>query len=539
MDKIWDTFMSKTKILKALALALAVPASIFAKQVRNPIIWADVPDVSILRVGNTYYMSSTTMHMVPGLPIMKSKNLVDWQMCSYASEHLSDKDEMELNDGKNAYSQGTWASSLRYHDGKFYVSTFAYTTGKTHIYSTDNPDSGKWEEKNFEPAFHDSSLVFDDDGKKYLVCGGGNIRLVELKDDLSGVKEGGVNKIIIENAQSVTGTSEGLPAEGGQVFKVNGKYYIFFICWPPTTGMRTAIVYRSDKIEGPYEGRIAIKDKGVAQGGIVNTPDGKWFGMFFRDSGAVGRIPYLVPMTWKDGWPVFGDDGIIPMNFEMNAEQKSIPECVGSDEFKRKRGDKILPLQWQWNHNPNNDAWSLTKRPGYLRLETFRLDSDFLQVKNMLTQRTFGPVSSASIRMDVSKMKDGDAAGLALLQRKYATVEVKMIGRDKFIVNSQVTKLGEKGNPDTVEDMEKIPCRAREVYLKIECDFQNQKDEACFYYSTDGKNWKSIGQPFKMIYTLPHFMGYRFALFNYATKNTGGYVDFDYFKVGDTLSESN
>lgn len=525
-------------MLKIMAAVALLPAAVFAKEIRNPIIWADIPDVSIMRVGKTYYMSSTTMHMVPGLPIMKSKNLVDWQMCSYAYDHLSDKDEMELKDGKNAYSQGTWASSLRYHEGKFYVSTFAYTTGKTHIYSTDNPDSGKWEEKSFSPAFHDSSLVFDDDGKKYLVCGGGNIRLVELKDDLSGVKEGGVNKLIIENAQSITGTSEGLPAEGGQVFKVNGKYYIFFICWPPTTGMRTALVYRSDKIDGPYEGRIAIKDKGVAQGGIVSTPNGKWFGIFFRDSGAVGRMPYLVPMKWEDGWPVFGENGVVPMNFEMNAEQKSIPECVASDEFNRRRGERALPLQWQWNHNPNGEAWSLAKRPGFLRLQTFRLDDNFLQVRNMLTQRTFGPESSATIRLDTSKMKDGDVAGLALLQKKYATIAVKMIGREKFIVSQQVTKLGAKGAPDTVEESPAIAFKSRDLYFKVDCDFKNQSDKARFYYSTDGKNWEQVGDTFQMAYTIPHFMGYRFALFNYATKNVGGYVDFDYFRVSDKVAES-
>ncbi len=525
--------------LTALALGLAIPLALSAKEIRNPIIWADVPDVSILRVGKTYYMSSTTMHMIPGVPIMKSNNLVDWKLCSYAYDILADKDETNLENGKNSYGQGSWASSLRYHDGKFYLSTFAYTSGKTHIFSTDKPESGKWEEKSFSPAFHDSSLVFDDDGKKYLVCGGGNIRLIELKDDLSGVKEGGVNKIIIENAQSVTGTKEGLPAEGAQVFKVNGKYYIFFICWPPTTGMRTAIVYRSDKIDGPYEGRIAIKDKGVAQGGIVNTPDGKWYGMFFRDSGAVGRMPYLVPMTWKDGWPVFGDDGIVPMTMEMKGEQSSIPDCVTSDDFKRRKGDKLLPLQWQWNHNPNNDAWSLTKRPGFLRLATFRIDEDFLQVKNMLTQRTFGPEASASVKIDVSKMKDGDVAGLGLLQKKYATLAVKMVGNKKFIVNQQITKIGDKGNPDTLEESEQIPLKTKDVYFKIDCDFKNQTDKAYFYYSTDGKNWNPIGQTFQMVYTLPHFMGYRFALFNYATKAPGGYVDFDYFKLGDSIGQDN
>lgn len=528
----------KTSAFKILTLLAMLPCpALQAKEIRNPVIWADIPDTSLMRAGNTYYMSSTTMHMVPGVPVMKSENLADWQMCGYACKYLSDKSEMNLEGGKNAYGQGTWASSMRFHNGTFYVSTFSYTTGKTHIYSTKDPSSGKWEEKSFSPALHDGSLFFDDDGKVYMVYGGGNIRLMELNEDLSGVKEGGVDKIIIKDAQSITGSLEGLPAEGSQMFKANGKYYHFSICWPPTTGMRTALVYRADNIEGPYEGRIAIKDKGVAQGGIVDTPDGKWYGLFFRDSGAVGRVPYLVPMKWEDGWPVFGTGGEVPMALEMNAKQNSVPESVAvSDEFNRgKNNAAFLPLQWQWNHNPNNDFWSLSKRKGFLRLETFRQDKDFTQARNTLTQRAFGPKSSAQTCIDTSKMKDGDIAGLGLLQRKYATIEVKMLGGKKFIATRQVSKSGDKNGQDEFIETTPVPLKSKLVYFKADCDFENQKDAANFYYSLNGKNWTKLGGEFKMEYTLPHFMGYRFALFNYATKEVGGYADFDFFRVSDNL----
>lgn len=528
----------KTSTFKILTLLAVLPYSALqAKEVRNPILWADVPDTSLMRAGKTYYMSSTTMHMVPGVPVMKSENLIDWQMCGYACKHLSDKKEMALEDGKSAYGQGTWASSMRHHNGVFYVSTFSYTTGKTHIYSTKDPSSGKWEEISFSPMMHDASLFFDDDGKVYMIYGGGNIHLRELKEDLSGVKEGGVDKVIIKDAQSITGTTKGLPAEGSQMFKANGKYYHFSICWPPTTGMRTALVYRADKIEGPYEGRIAIKDKGVAQGGIVDTPDGKWYGLFFRDSGAVGRLPYLVPMKWEDGWPVFGTDGKVPMTLEMDAKQNAVPEAVAvSDEFKRgKNNAGFLPLQWQWNHNPNNDFWSLSKRKGFLRLTTFRTDDNFLRARNTLTQRTFGPKSSAVACLDVSGMKNGDIAGLGLLQRKYATLQVKMEGGRKFITNLQISKLNDKKESDDFIETAPIPLKSKLVYFKIDCDFENQKDAANFYYSLNGRDWTKIGEEFKMAYTLPHFMGYRFALFNYATKETGGCADFDFFRVSDKL----
>eukprot|EP00456_Euglypha_rotunda_P034248 TRINITY_DN26408_c0_g1_i6.p1 TRINITY_DN26408_c0_g1~~TRINITY_DN26408_c0_g1_i6.p1 ORF type:complete len:268 (-),score=66.72 TRINITY_DN26408_c0_g1_i6:18-758(-) len=198
---------------------------------QNPIIFADVPDMAMTRVGDTYYMSSTTMHMSPGLPIMKSRDLVNWEMASYAYDTLTDKDELTLSNGKNAYGGGSWASSIRFHDGLFYVSTFSYATGKTHIYRTPDIEKGPWKENAFAPAFHDSSLFFDDDGRVYMIHGGGNIRLTELNADLSGVKAGGVDQVIVPDASLVAGPEVGLPAEGSQMHKINGKYYLFNITW--------------------------------------------------------------------------------------------------------------------------------------------------------------------------------------------------------------------------------------------------------------------------------------------------------------------
>ena len=170
----------------------------------NPNIWADVPDMSLLRVDDSYYMSSTTMHMTPGVPIMRSKNLVDWEIVGYAHDALENTDALALRNGQNAYGAGTWASSLRYHDGVFYLAVFSGTTGKTYIYSTRDV-SGKWDVRSFRPMCHDCSLFFDDDGKKYLLYGAGNHRLTELNDDLSGFKQGGFNDVVIRNAGAVAG----------------------------------------------------------------------------------------------------------------------------------------------------------------------------------------------------------------------------------------------------------------------------------------------------------------------------------------------
>lgn len=513
-----------------LVSGLGMETSIAQKaDVTNPVIWADVPDPSVIRVGDNYYMSSTTMHMSPGLPIMKSRDLVNWHLVGYAYATLGENDSLNLLNGKSAYGQGSWASSLHYHEGVFYVSTFSSTTGRTHIFTTRDIEHGPWAAKSFRPALHDHSLFFEDDGRVYLIHGAGNVRLTELEPDLSGIKPGGTDQTIIQNASLAGGSNVGLPAEGSQFYKINGKYYLFMITWP-RGGMRTQLVFRSDYLTGPYEGRIALQDQGVAQGSLIDTPKGVWYAFLFQDHGAVGRTPFLVPVTWKDGWPILGVDGKAPTRLSIDGKsQRLLPEVAASDEFTRRPGQAALPLVWQWNHNPDNQLWSITERPGYLRIRTGRLDTDLLSARNTLTQRTFGPQCAGTIAMDVSQMKSGDCAGLGLLQKKYGFVGVKATDKAK-----QIVMVNADGNTPT--EVASIPLTQNVVYLKAECDFRNRADQASFYYSFDGKVWTETGKPMHMVYTLPHFMGYRFALFNFATQTTGGSVDFDYFRVSSDLT---
>ncbi len=499
---------------------LSFSALLRAEPARNPIIHADVPDIAIIRVDDTYYMSSTTMHMSPGLPIMKSKDLVNWELVNYAYDVLEDNDALSLRDGKNSYGRGSWASSLRFHKGTYYASTFSASTGKTHVFTTKDIEKGPWKKSAFRPSLHDHSLFFDDDGKVYMLHGGGDLKLTELNPDASGIKSGGFDEVIIRDATGVAGPNRGLSAEGSQLFKVNDKYYLFNITWP-RGGMRTVLIHRAEKITGPWEGRVALQDKGVAQGGLIDTPDGKWHAYLFQDHGAVGRIPYLVPVEWEDGWPVLGVDGKVPETLDIPAGKGGLSGIVASDEFN---GGK-LPLAWQWNHNPDNSLWSLSKRPGALRLTTGEVVADVLSAKNTLTQRTFGPESSATTVLDVSLMKDGDHAGLLALQKKYGYVGVKVDGSEKRIVMVSA-------QDDTPKELASLPLTGKVAHLRIQCDFKNRADMATFAYSLDGKEWKDIGEPLKMAYTLPHFTGYRFGLFNYATKTAGGSADFDYFRLG-------
>ena len=520
---------TKNNFLKLAAVVIAGFAlHVRADNARNPIIQADVPDMAMIRVGDTYYMSSTTMHMSPGVPIMKSKDLVNWQLIGYAYDTLGDNDALMLQNGKNAYGAGSWASSLRYHDGTFYVTMSSSTTGKTYVCRTKDIGNGPWTVNSFRPALHDNSLVFDDDGRVYMVNSGGNIRLTELTAELTGIKPGGFNQVIITNAGAVAGPNIMLNAEGSQMFKINGKYYLFNIAWP-RGGMRTVIIHRADKITGPYEGRVGLMDKGVAQGGIIDTPQGDWYAYLFQDHGAVGRIPYLVPVKWKDGWPVLGENGKVPDTLNLPASKGLIPGIVASDEFDRQPGDPALPLVWQWNHNPDNKLWSVTQRPGFLRLTTGRVDPDFVFARNTLTQRTIGPECSGTTAIDVSGMKDGDFAGLGLLQKNYGLVGVKSDSGTNFIVMVSA----ENRSPAEVE---RLPLNQNTVFLKADCDFKNRADKARFFYSLDGKSWTVIGSQLKMSYTLPHFMGYRFGLFNFATKTPGGYADFDFFRVSNQIT---
>ncbi len=308
----------------------------------NPVIYSDVPDLDVIRVEDNYYMVSTTMHLSPGMPIMKSKDLVNWEIVNYCYDILDDSDELSLRNGKEAYGDGTWAASIKYHDGKFYVSASSQTTGKTYVFSTTDIENGVWKKSVLDGYNHDLALLFDDqeDGTHiYMFTGSGSVHVRELQEDAEGnvtYKDGGLDQTIIENANY--GEDINLKAEGAHAYKINGKYYIFMIQWPDGE-KRQEICWRSDSLTGVWECKLMLDTgievdgqmdgAGVAQGGIVDTPDGDWYAPLFQDHGAVGRIPMLAKVTWEDDWPVFSIDSTMDMPVS-GQDEKSI---VVSDEF--------------------------------------------------------------------------------------------------------------------------------------------------------------------------------------------------------------
>ena len=509
-----------------------------AETINNPVIWSDVPDNDVIRVGDTYYMVSTTMFFSPGAPIMKSKDLVSWEICNYVYDTLADGDVQNLKNGKHDYAHGQWAASLRYNKGTYYVFFGSYGTGKSYIYKTTDIENGTWTRSELNGMYHDASILFDDDGRNYLVYGGGGeIKIKEFNSEMTDFKWGGVDKTLFK-----TGLT-GLAGEGSHVQKIGDYYYVFIIAWPNGSG-RIELCYRSKDLLGNYESKTVLNSglgtygSGVAQGGIVDTPDGKWYGLLFQDHGSVGRIPVLVPVTWQNDWPVMGVNGKAPVTLEVPDGYKGT-ELAKDDDFSY--SSNKLKLEWQWNHNPDNKSWSVTEREGWLRLHNNNIATNLLNARNTLTMRTEGPACSSVIKLDSRGMKTGDYAGLSAFQFNYGNIGVYVddSGQKKVYMAKNG---GYSGSAAVTDSYNKIiaetPMKGDEVYLKADFKFSNVNsdmsasnniDKVNFYYSFDGSSWTKLGEELSMTYDLKLFTGYRSAIYSYPTKSAGGYADIDFF----------
>lgn len=493
--------------------------------IKNPVVWADVPDPSMIRVGTTYYMVSTSMHTMPGCPIMKSDNLMNWEIVNYVYDTFEDNVAHNLLDGKGIYGKGSWAACLRQHNGMFYVCFSSNDMKQFYVYRTTDIENGRWERSVMKGLRHDPSLLFDE-GRVYVFHGNGDIRITELTADATALKEGGVNQLLFETERE----DIGLRCEGCHAYKLNGYYYLFFIEWPKTGNRRRRqLCYRSRELLGPYERKLVFDDdmgyfnNGIAQGGIVETQANEWYALLFQDHGAVGRIPCVLPVVWADDWPVFGVEDKAPKQFEAQLPDSEPKPLVISDEFEY--SENKLALNWQWNHNPDNRHWSVTTRPGWLRLTTGTIAGSVVYARNTLTQRTEGPACSGITVIDVSHMKPGDRAGLVALQNHFGTVGIQVEADGARFVAMCVNR-GDGGE----ETAENIRFEGNRINLKIDFHFEDSADLAHFFFSVDGADWIQIGSPLQMKYTLDHFMGYRIGLYNYATMHIGGHVDFDYFR---------
>ena len=502
------------KLILALAAVLALASC--AKPVThcvNPLTYTDIPDNDVIRVGKDYYMVSTTMYFCPGAPIMHSKDLVHWEIISYIYDYLADDDIYNLQNGRNAYGKGQWATSLRYVDGTYYALFIANDQRKTYVYYTDDITKSYWKRNVIDRPFHDASLLFED-GHVYVVWGNGDLRITELKPDLTGVLEGGVDQLLI----SAPRQGINLRAEGAHIYHIGDYYYVLEIDWP-RGGVRTETCWRSKELLGEYESKVVLQGKfdgrndGVAQGAIFDTPKGDWYAVMFQDHGAVGRIPTLQPVTWEDDWPILGDETVPVKEFDVNLKPFGENRVWASDEFDA----TALDLVWQWNHKPVDSAWSLSERPGWMTLSSLPA-TKIADARNTLTQRSVGPACESAVKYDVSGLKPGDHAGFCAFQSNFAALEI------------EVAEDGTKAlvGLNRQEEFLRIPFTGNDVCFKLIFDFNT--DKAKVAYSLDGNSWTIPDYELQMRYTLDYFTGYRPAIYCYnSTGVQGGKLAVDWF----------
>ena len=524
----------------------------------NPLFYDEFSDPDILRVGDDYYLAGTTMHSVPGLVILHSRDLVNWENIAYCFDRFDFPDDaFSLKNGKEVYGSGIWAPCIRYANGQFYV--FSNVNGKGLQCYTAKDIRGPWQHHNMQGKIYDLSVLFDDDGKIYAIHGYGEVHCTELKPDMSGPKEE-TDRIIIPEGSAV--------GEGHHMYKIDGMYYLISTDYKPNG--RT-LCSRSKSIWGPYEtatitadetfgyhaapltqwrgGRImpngtkfsipqvdkdATACTNIHQGGIVQDQSGQWWALLMMDFHSIGRTTTLAPVTWKDGWPYLGLEGNLGRaprtwlkpSIQCDAIQSQQPHAPyqRSDDFNGKQLGRI----WQWNHNPEDKMWSLKK--GRLHLNTMPAEQ-LMWARNTLTQRVIGPSSVTTVELYVRGMKDGDVAGLGNINIPCSWIGITKDGSRLHLccfeqaINDTVT-LGTEATDGITE----------KVWLRMVGDFDH--DQAHYEYSLNGKDFRQLGREMPLSYQLTTFQGSRHALFAF-NKNghNGGYAEFDNFTVEEPKAD--
>lgn len=524
----------------------------------NPLFYDEFSDPDILRVGDDYYLAGTTMHTVPGLVILHSKDLVNWENISYCFDRFDFPDDaFSLKNHKEIYGQGVWAPAIRYANGQFYV--FTNINGKGLQCYTSKDIRGPWKHHNMQGRIYDLSVLFDDDGKIYAIHGYGEVKCTELKPDMSGPIEETERTIIPE------GNAVG---EGHHIYKINGMYYLISTDYRPNG--RT-LCSRSKSIWGPYETITITADEtfgyhaasltqvpegeqyrighdgtkfgipevdkdatactNIHQGGIVEDQSGQWWALLMMDFHSIGRTVTLAPITWKDGWPMLGLEGNLgraPRTWFKPSipSPPSSPSHPSAPYHRSENFDgKALGRVWQWNHNPDDSQWSL--KNGRLRLQTMPAEQ-LMWARNTLTQRVIGPQSIATVELYTKGMKDGDVAGLGNINVPCSWIGVVKDGRQLTL------RCFEQATNDTIDAP--VAIADGKLWLRMVGDYDN--DRAYYEFSLDGKTYQQVGDEMKLSYQLISFQGSRHALFAF-NKNgkNGGYAEFDNFIVEEPMAD--
>lgn len=486
----------------------------------NPVLNADYSDPDVIRVGNRYYMTCSEFHFM-GMPVLESADMVNWHIIG----RVFDRIDLPGYSDMKRYAGGTWAPALRYHDGRFYI--FVCTPHEGLFMTSATDPAGPWEPLHQVKAiekWEDPCPFWDEDGEAYLVRSrhrAGPIIIHRMSPDGRSLLDEGVT------------VYEGPVAEGPKMFKKDGFYYISIPEGGVGSGWQT--ILRSKEIYGPYEARRVLEQgstgiNGPHQGALVDTPDGQWWFYHFQEAGPRGRVVHLQPVTWQaDGFPAIGCDydgnGVgEPMAI---CQKPAVSPDAGSEPFAPQTDDDFsapqLGLQWQFNHNPDPEFVSLISRPGWFEITPQPADM-LRNAKNQLTQKLTGYRSEATTVLDFSAMQPGDRAGLECIGKQFHGLGVMVETVDGRAVPMLYTE-----SDSTVTTYRPIAATNGAdslIYLRVSMDAQANSFQ--FYASTDGKDFRPIGETFEM--RAGYWKGVRPGIYAYTTAHaSSGRAYFDSF----------
>lgn len=465
---------------------------------KNPILFTDYSDPDVIRVNDTFYMTASSFNYIPGLPILTSKNLVNWNLVNYAVKNIP-YNYYEFP----AHGRGIWAPSIRYHDNKFWIFVGMPDEG---IFMTSAEDPlGEWSSLTCVregKGFIDPCPLWDDDSRVYIVHAYARSRIgFKSKLGIFEISSDG-KKAISEDKFIFDGTETQPTVEGPKFYKRNGMYYILAPAGGVSVGWQTAL--RSKNIYGPYEEKIVMHQgntdiNGPHQGALVDTPSGEEWFIHFQDKHVYGRICHLQPVKWENGWPIIGIDNDGDGIGEPVLSFKKPDGCQTVEPYENDPNDDFssesLKFQWQWMANFKDKFYSLTDNPGNLRLYNLNTTGEDKAIiwnsANILTQKVVCPAFVAETKMDFSNMELNSKAGILIIGGKYASMCIEHAQEGMNIVYFESEGEDKKQLENVIE---KISCKdSSEIYFRMEF---NNNQTCIFYYSIDGTNWNKASKDF-------------------------------------------
>ncbi len=483
---------------------------------QNPVIPADYSDLDCIRVGSDYYAISSTFQFSPGVVILHSKDMVNWTILGHAVSDITQIGPDMNWDRMNRYGKGIWAGAIRYHDKKFWI--YFGTPNEGYFMTTATNPAGPWEPLHpvlKSGGWDDCCPFWDDDGQGYFVgthfSDGYKTSIFKLSPD--------GREILPETGVQI---NQGAGREANKLYKINGFYYHLF---SEVKGEgRVVMMQRSKAVMGPYEEvrQLNHADRQYNepnQGGLVQTETGDWYWFTHHGTGAwEGRCASLLPVTWVDGWPILGEVGADSIGSMVWTGKKPVMGTKSvalqtSDEFNQ----TSLPPQWEWNYQPRPEKWSLTERPGFLRLKAFKplAENELLKAGNTLTQRSLRTSSNeVVVNLDLRGMADGQKAGLC----HFASPHYAAVG----VVQDGVTRTLEFNNGGKTTAGPTLT--GNDLWLKSVWGLDGQSQ---YSYSLDGKTFTDFGDPYQLQWG--SYRGDRIGIYSYNNKTDDGFVDVDYF----------